>query len=197
MYKPFQLKDLPLFRIKGIRSEDSVYILDGVFNRLSGVREGRSWLYISAAESLLGDLEAIDPRGRSASFRVGSGDPEEHAPVGANLPWIDGYWNVSLIARILAPSSGWHRTEFINADAIETSQNGVRKWRKAESGEPVSEGASLVSEGWDHEHCEICQTKIEERLNSIGFVSGDEVWLCETCFHRHALRHDLSFLGDP
>ena len=147
--KPIQLRELPQFQVKDIRAGNSEAVLGGVFDHLTGVREGRSWLYISAEDLLLGDLEALAPKQHSVSFRVAIGEAHEHAPVGAILPWIDGYWITSLVALILGPSSSWQRTEFISSDAIVTKRNGVRQWRKAKSGEVILEDASLRAGEWD------------------------------------------------
>ena len=50
----------------------------------------------------------------------------------------------------------------------------------------------LVPSGWDHEHCELCDTHI--KVGDYGFVDSGEHWVCEGCYAKYVTTHDLSFL---
>ena len=85
-----QLPDLPQFTILGTRLVDGGWVLDGEFNQLETVREGRSWLYVSRQDSLIGDLEALDPASRTARFNTMDPAAPPEWIHGATLPWLDG-----------------------------------------------------------------------------------------------------------
>jgi len=43
----------------------------------------------------------------------------------------------------------------------------------------------LIQDGWTHDHCEICHTKISADENDKSFTSGyfnDGIWVCIRCY---------------
>jgi hypothetical protein len=53
-------------------------------------------------------------------------------------------------------------------------------------------GTRLVPLGWDHEHCELCNTHID--AGDFGYCDSDENWLCEKCYERYVVQRDLAFV---
>ena len=126
--KPKQLADLPHFKIEQIEAAKHGDLrLSGVFNHLSGVREGRSWLY-APPPSIIADLVALVPERKSAVFVASIFDSTPSLETGMAFPWIDGYWNSNLIERILDTNKKWIRTKFEPSDAMAFIQNNVRGW---------------------------------------------------------------------
>jgi hypothetical protein len=193
--KPKQLADLPHFKIEEIvpvRNRD--VRLAGNFNHLSGVREGRSWLY-APRPSIIGDLIELIPENKSAVFNASILDFTPKIEKGMIFPWIDGYWNSNLIEKILNKNKLWIRTKFEPDDAMAFSQNGVKGWQKSTQSIPKgSKSLGIISKGWDHEHCEICNGEIGAKGNDFGYVSNDDFWLCPDCYEKYGARHDLSFM---
>ncbi len=188
------LSDLPHFVIDTVRDADTTPRLVGHFTALASVREGRSWLY-DPEEPLIGDLEELVPTERRAVFATPDWTSRSRAQPGAALPWIDGYWQAYHVAMILQAPSTWQRTEFVPSDAQYFELAGQRGWQPV--GADLPNGAvarEVVQGGWDHEHCELCQSKIGIGGAAVGYRDHLERWLCESCYNRYAKPRDLSFL---
>jgi hypothetical protein len=189
------LHDLPLFTIERILNQATAPHLAGAFSHVSGVREGRSWLY-HPTHALIGDLEQLSLSTREAVFAAPFWTPDGPAQVGEALPWVDGYWQANDLTMILDPTIVWKRTTFAPVDAQYFDLGGVRGWQ--EVGKPLPEGATplyVAPGGWDHEHCNICDAKIGESWAPIGYVTSTAYWLCEPCYARYAVPHDVSFVA--
>ena len=52
----------------------------------------------------------------------------------------------------------------------------------------------LIPSGWDHEHCELCNSHID--IDMVGFCDPDDRGVCENCYSRYVLRHDLAFVDE-
>ncbi|MGD0251500.1 MAG: hypothetical protein ABSC01_02255 [Verrucomicrobiota bacterium] len=195
--KPKRLVDLPHFQIKKILPVPDGHgdlRLWGTFNHLSGVREGRSWLYIPPP-SIIGDLSELNRETKTAVFVGSFGNHTPKVEMGMVIPWIDGYWNSNLIERILDANKKWIRTKFEPSDAMAFIQNGVRGWGKATH--PIPEGSKslgIVPNGWDHEHCEICNRGIKKGGIEFGYVGDENLWLCPDCYEKYGANQDLSFM---
>src|SRR5678816_1815511 len=50
------------------------------------------------------------------------------------------------------------------------------------------------SNGWDHEHCEICQRTIGVGGERHAYINKTDRWLCERCYHDYAKPRSLGFL---
>jgi hypothetical protein len=215
--------DLPHFAVSSIergekRHPAADYIefkLHGTFDHLAGVREARCWLLLPQRDCLVGDLESLDSRARTAVFVTFEKSPPDL--VGGELPYVYGYWQAYHIWMVTEPSWGWKRAllqrgevvaEVFESERAETIQGQkVKRWiRVKETGQhrgkerafPVFSGDlqpqidAVTVTGWDHEHCELCSAQI--RLGDHGFVDADEHWVCELCYAKYVATHDLSFL---
>jgi hypothetical protein len=114
-----QLADLPHFTILGSRLIDGGWVLDGQFTHLETVREGRSWLYVSRADSLIRDLEALDPVSRTARFNTMDPAAPPDWVLGASLPWLDGWWQAYHVTLVLDEKHPWERVTLVARDALQ------------------------------------------------------------------------------
>ena len=71
-------------------------------------------------------------------------------------------------------------------------------WTSHVASHPVPQGATdvqVVKDGWDHEHCYFCKSKIGRAGSPWGYYSkADNDWLCVPCYKNFIARHDLRFL---
>jgi hypothetical protein len=117
--------------------------------------------------------------------------------IGADFPWLDGYWQPRHLSMILAPSERWERRRFVPTPARYFRVDGVRGWQQ--EGEPLPTGATDLGvrmDGWDHEHCELCEARISADGLPEGYVDPDEYWLCPDCFETYARHNDISFAAE-
>src|SRR6516165_9974135 len=82
-------------------------------------------------------------------------------------------------------SEKWTKILFHATDAvevIETEGDGkqIRGIRKLKSGEQVPAGATVIKNGWSHEHCEVCWTHIDP--GDHAYRNERDLWLCPSCF---------------
>ena len=115
---------------------------------------------------------------------------------------------------------GWRRTRCQAEDAIAQDYDAgktavvgdreVRVWTKlervgggrgvsrhypaSEQRLPPSSEPRLVSTGWSHEHCDLCRAHIESR--EFGYSDPKGTWVCERCYERYVLQHDLAFVDE-
>ena len=187
-----QLADLPQFTITGARCVDASWVLDGQFNHLRTVRSARSWLYVSRTDSLIGDLEHLDPATRRAQFNTMDLAPPPQWIRNATLPWVDGYWQAYHIALILDTEHRWERVTFGAGDALQSRVPGWRVRRAADGAVPTS--TEIAAPGaWDHEHCMLCNARVNP--GDAAYTDVEDNWLCVRCFVAYAERHELSFMS--
>lgn len=188
------LKDLPAFQVLQITNADDPELI-GVFSHLKGVRAARSWLYHGDADSLIGDLVDVDEATRQARFTAPFWSPSSPIQVGSVVPWLDGYWQAYHLTMILDPEAAWKRTEFTASPAQHFRQGHVHGWTKAGHKLPDDAVPTSVDElGWDHEHCELCQSKIGRGGDDHGYVDRNDRWLCGRCYHDYAEPRSLGFV---
>jgi len=181
------LSDLPQFTITSRDRLPNGWALTGVFNHLETVREGRSWLYGSREEFLIGDLEELDSDTRDAVFVT----PEDRAgEVATTLAWLDGWWQALHLNVILDPDHVWNHLVFASSDALISRTPGWRRLRPTT--EPQGEDEVRVAGAWDHEHCMLCNTHVNP--GDGAYVDADQNWLCVDCYEKYAKLHDLSFV---
>jgi hypothetical protein len=196
------LSGLPQFTVEEIQPTTNA-VETNVIGRLShlrGIRSTRGFLYRSSGPSIVGDL-AVVPRSieERVEFNVFTSDlalaPDLR--IGAEFPWLDGYWQPRHLSMILAVSERWERRRFVPSPARYFRVDGVRGWQ-ADS-EPLPAGATdlgVRADGWDHEHCELCEARISTDENPEGYVDPENYWLCLDCFDKYASLNDISFAAE-
>jgi hypothetical protein len=95
--------------------------------------------------------------------------------------------------------NAWEECTFSARNAIATRFVGTdgqsyRKLVEQKEGEPIEPDAELIVEGWDHEHCLLCNDHIDPGDRFYRHKSERGQFLCVNCYEEHAMTGDLSFL---
>lgn len=189
------LTDLPQFTVKTVDKRTGGLKLQGSFDRLDGVIDGWCCLF-SHVETLVGSLHTIDTQRRTAEFDVFNDDPPGVA-TGVVYPWIYGYWLGRIVTTVVDSSHAWAPLHFEASDAEGFAQG--RSTGRIRLGGKLRDGAvsmGVIPKGWNHEHCEICDTHIDSEFPDC-YADNEDNWLCAACFHRWAEPHDVGFLMNP
>lgn len=187
---------LPRFCVEAVdRRMDGDFVVTGRLSSWRDLGEAPAWFWLWAS-----DEEAITPvvqRIDTASGRVwvlikrGEMRPEIHP--GSTLHWMCPSWqpyHVHMIRR-----GQWKRHTFAAQDAVTFELDEVKGWNRV--AEEIPEGAvatGIRPGGWDHEHCEICGSRIGLGGFEEGYVDAEDHWLCPSCYERWAKPQDLGFL---
>ena len=93
------------------------------------------------------------------------------------------WWTKRQLDLVEDRSRTWRREKFESSPAVEHRVDGVRVLGKVEAGAP---GPTVIAEGWDHEHCELCWAKISQLPGSSpeGYTDGNH-WICLDCFNQY------------
>ena len=176
----------------------------GQFNHLTGVRASDEpeqtvgFLYRSRKHSLyLFSKKEFIPNSKTIEFFVTPAKPMPRP--GDSFPYVDYYWNPKQVSFALEAASAWRRVRFMPQDAVRYHDPAVPGWWKSHlASVPVSRGAKdvhIIKGGWDHEHCNLCQSSIGDARAPHGYFSkADNDWLCVRCYEEYIAAHDLRFL---
>jgi len=199
---PKKLEDFPHFLVTGVKEEgecgpDGYTSLElcGEFDQLEGVREGRCWLLLPSRQSLIGDLSCLDSNARTALYQaLGKAVPPL---VGRRLPYLDGYWQAYHVWMVTEADRSWQELIFQPSDAVSFSCEGgdgrtLRGLRKAKPEDSTNPESQIVQNGWDHEHCELCNAHIDPGDRCYHDAEG--AWVCQQCYQQYIRSHDLSFV---
>lgn len=222
MSKPKTLEDFPHFIVSRVRRGASAdgytrFELEGQFDRWIGEKI-QDWFFLlfDRQSSICVTLQSFDRETNAAVLTCDEKD--EPSVIGRSLAYLNRYWRPHNIWMVLDTSQGWTKKQFRGIDAIAEDFEAkdisivdgreVKVWTKLtpvrESGEPSrhdavtdqnspgGSGRRLVSLGWDHEHCDLCNAHIDP--GDFGYCGRDEHWLCEKCYQSYAAKHDLSFV---
>ncbi|MDR3628560.1 MAG: hypothetical protein P4L45_17065 [Ignavibacteriaceae bacterium] len=192
------LDSLPQFRIDSIESNGKDYMIIGSFNHVSGIRNDTGWLYNIASWKDSGSVTIISLKDISSKSVKLSLYDSEYISIfqpGKAFPYIDGYWQPMDVAIILDELSTWNKVHFKPTDAEYFRLNGAIGWQ--ETGKKLPVGAQfmeLKKDGWDHEHCRLCWENISLQTQPFGYRNNDNIWVCESCYTKYVLTHNLDFL---
>jgi len=198
-----RLKDLPQFSVSGVKEEGSApdgYIpleLSGSFDTLEGVREGRCWLLLPDKQSLIGDLTSPDTNAKTAFYRTF--DRTVPALVGHTLPYLNGYWQAYHVWMVMDADQVSQELVFRPSDAVSFSCDGsggreLKGIRKTSPEDLLNPDLQIVRNGWDHEHCELCNAHINP--GDSGYQDAEGGWVCQRCYSRYVRPHDLAFIDE-
>jgi hypothetical protein len=195
--------------------------IEGHFDRRINVSaDGPQWFWLLFGKRgcLCATVQSLDKETKAAVLTFET--TEEPDIVGHTLAYLSPYWQAYNVWMVLDPEWPWEKKQFLGMDALaedfesrDTSVidgREVKFWTKlspanAERGQsrhyPASEQTStpgrnvrLIPSGWDHEHCELCNSHID--IGMFGYCDPDGRWMCENCYSRYVLRRDLSFVGE-
>lgn len=168
-----------------------------------GVRLGEKsdgtvgFLYVSRKDSVYLLRKEFDPDLKTATFLVWP--PAKVPRIGSSYPYVDYYWDAKQVSFALEPASAWRRICFNAEDAVRYRDPAVPGWWASHvATRPPSKGAAdvhVVKNGWDHEHCNLCRSRIGKGGGRYGYFSNaDNDWLCVRCYTKFISAHDLRFL---
>jgi hypothetical protein len=177
--------------------------LTGVFTHLKGVRLFQAtdgtvgFLYRSREDSVYLLRKDFDPVSRTATLIAWP--PPKSLREGEILPYVDYYWSPKEVSFALESASAWKRVRFKAEDFVRFHDPKVPGWWTFHvASHPIPAGATdvqIIKNGWDHEHCCFCKSKIGRAGDPWGYYSkSDNDWLCLSCYKKFIARHDLRFL---
>lgn len=203
-------------------TRETDFELAGVFNRPAAVKEGSCSLLLPGKDVLIGlngELRFQDSTAGTALFQTSEESMPD--VIGLNLTYLDSKWKPYHVWMVIEPRWKWNRTLFHATDAVARIVEGkgvsvvsgeeVKNWieiKRSGKGGPLSRFYPVLSSGkavlppvgpdgvikggWDHAHCELCNTHINAK--NYGYLDLGEHWVCEECYSHYVANHDLSFI---
>jgi hypothetical protein len=193
--------------------------LEGSFDRtIESTGPQWFWLLFGKRGCLCASVQSLNKETKAAILTFEATD--EPDIVGHTLAYLSPYWQAFHVWMVLDPNWGWGKRRFLGADAVAVDFESkdvsiidgreVKFWTKLTraddqgglsrhypSNDPTSTQIGetrLVPSGWDHEHCELCNSHID--VGNFGYCDSDERWLCEKCYARYVMRGDLAFVDE-
>jgi hypothetical protein len=203
IHKTKTLEDFPKFLVAAVRRfsrSDLGYIqfeIDGTFDH--SIQKVESWFWLLSAEGryLCASLQSLDEETRTATLTCEL--KEEPTIAGETLAFLSSYWQGYHVSMILQEDAQWEEVVFHATDAVQesfTEKDGrhFRKLSRMQRGQELPAGAQIVTDGWDHEHCELCNKHIDPPDHA--WTNKDGFWVCLSCFERYVKPKDLSFVDE-
>jgi len=197
------------------------YELEGRFDSHVNIEtDGPQWFWLLFGKRgcLCASVQSLDRTTQMAVLTFEA--TEEPKLVCDTLTYLSSRWQAYNVWMVLDPDWHWEKREFLGMDAIaeefeskDTSiieGREVKVWTKlspvkGERGQsrycpapdqPATSRSKvrLIPSGWDHEHCELCNSHID--IGMFGYCDPDERWMCESCYSRYVLHRDLAFVDE-
>jgi hypothetical protein len=201
---PKTLEDFPKFVVTALRRGTTAeagythFEIEGSFDRaVEDISLHWFWLLFGSRGSLCAGVQSFDKQTRAAVLTFETTD--EPDIVGHKIAYLSPYWQAYHVWMILDEDSRWEKTTFSAIDAVSesfTANDGqhYRKLSKKNEGEGLSAGTQIVSGGWDHEHCELCNKHID--AGDRAYKNRENLWVCVNCFEKYFSRKNLSFVDE-
>jgi hypothetical protein len=210
---PYTRNDLPLFSVSSIEQGEQdhdgyiAWVLRGKLNRSLGVPvDTWCFLLLPGQTCLTGTFTISDEADGIASFATDT--KEKPDVVGVALAQLGSYWQPYHIWMVEDGPESWTEQVFSASDAIEesfTAQDGAA-WRRLSkasitpadhSSIRIAPGdhdqeARIVPDGWDHEHCALCNTHIDPG-DRFFYSQKHCEFLCVPCYERYVPERDIAF----
>jgi hypothetical protein len=123
---------------------------------------------------------------------------EQQPPKLKSYVYLCAGWQAYNVWMIEEPSWHWKEITFAATPAVEYPATGTDGSRmivtKPHTGEELTEGVKLLPEGWDHEHCELCNFSIEPGMTA--YVDEDDHYLCSKCYSAYRVPRSLAFVRE-
>jgi len=176
------------------------------------------WLLFGKRGSFCASVQSLDKGTRVAALTFEARELPDI--VGHALAYLSPYWQAYNVWMVIDPDWGWEKKKFLGMDAIaedfqskDTSiieGREVSVWTKlspisvqrgqsryypaADETSTLESKVRLIPSGWDHEHCELCNSHIE--MGMVGYCDPDDRWMCENCYSRYVIPRDLAFVDE-
>jgi len=201
--RPKTLEDFPRFTVATVRRFSSSapgYIgfeIDGTFDRIIEKIDPWFWLLFGEGKYVCASLQSLDEKTMAATLTCELKDEPKF--VGQALAYLNRYWQGYHVWMVLAEDSRWENVVFHATDAVQESfkaEDGrhFRKLSEMQPGKAPPAGAQVITDGWDHEHCELCNKHIDP--SDHAWKDTDRHWVCSSCFDRYVKLKDLSFVDE-
>jgi hypothetical protein len=219
------LADFPQFLVFAVRRGETSadgftrFELDGKFDRvIHEIDPHWFWLLFDERGHVCATLQALEDETLVAT--LSSNETDEPQVKGKTLAYLSPRWQAYNVWMVLDPNWGWERRRFYGADAVaedydageiaHVGDRDIRVWTKLElTGElagasrhypagdqtlPPNPQPRLVPGGWGHEHCDLCRSHIE--VAEFGHCDQNGRWICEKCYERYVVPHNLAFVDE-
>jgi hypothetical protein len=223
--QPKTLEDFPKFVVSALRrgptSDDGYtrFEFDGRFDRvIENIDPHWFWLLFGAQDYVCASVKTLEKETWTAVLTCDTKNEPKIA--GQKLAYLSPYWQGYHVGMVLNPNWGWKKKQFQGFDAVAEDYEAkdvsfvgareVRVWTKltpvgGDGGQsrhypaddqtlPARSGQRLIPSGWGHEHCELCNAHID--AGGFGYCDPGERWMCEKCYERYVIPHDLAFVDE-
>jgi hypothetical protein len=192
------ISDLPQFSISAAQywaDEYDTIDLTGLFDHLEGVREGMCWLLLSEKQSYYGEMSSFSSEAKTGLFRTHVKSPPIFEAV--TFCYLSAYWQAYHVWMVTDTNLSWQELVFESfaavSDRIEGSDGQkLTRLRKASPEDLRNPDLTIVQNGWDHEHCELCNSHIDP--GDQCYYGDASYWVCRSCYQKYVQPHDLSFI---
>lgn len=218
------IDDLPRLQVSAMKQSQTCgidYQLFGAFTRTAGVNEGQCSLLVPGKDVLIALSGNLRFQGAAAGIALfETSDERMPEVVGLSLTYVGPEWEPYHVWMVAEPKWKWSKTLFRAEDAVSKIVEGngvsivegeeVGKWIevKKKGGSSLSRyypvfpsgkttlppigSDGIIEGGWTHAHCELCDAHIDPE--HYGYLDLGEHWVCEGCYSRYVVNHDLSFI---
>jgi hypothetical protein len=195
---PFDKSKLPQLTVTGLRGK----IISGQLSKPTEFKQGQ-WASILLDDGTISVKLTRLPRihllfvftGRfPCKFELEKGAQIESIHVGESYYILDGYWG-DLAHLVLDGSLEWQKVTFQPSDAIKYQGESDAVLTKAVTRDTSGRGV-IVTDGWDHEHCDICSVTIShlDGYDPLAYRSQYDNWLCVRCYEQFVYTRSLDFI---
>jgi len=191
-----RLAVLPLLQIKSVeRLQDGRAVIKGRLEHCDLANDGPRWFWLipSEKEFVVPSIIALDESTGDVTIEIDAEEYRDYFLPGTTVYWLTPYWQAYHVPMILFGQ--WSEVRYVPTDAKHFVLANLHGW--APVGDSIPEGAmetSIEKNGWNHEHCEICNGRIGAKGSPIGYQDEDQHWLCPACYRKWAEPRSLGFL---
>jgi len=164
-------------------------------NSTENLPTGEAYLYRNGIGTR-GELSHVDATKLEAVLKCDA-EYEASVPlmVGQEAAVVDAWWEPYTLNLIENPESEWVLAEFQPTDAWETVYpSRGRIVSKPKSGDKMNPNQVVVHGGWDHEHCEVCHSRISTDENRHSYRNAGDFWICGDCYRKYGALKSIAFV---
>jgi hypothetical protein len=166
---------------------------DGVVDRALWIGEGHlADLLLPDTRFVPGRFIHVDLQSLRAAFVPSAAQDISRLQRGMTYRRFDRYWG-ERAALVLDRQRHWTQRTFQPVDAVAFKRAGVTLVQKA-TNQNLPEGATLIRNGWDHEHCDLCWETISGQTDPVAMFCEPEHWICRKCYERFVVPRSLDFI---
>lgn len=202
-YIASKLSLLPRFQVEqldlGTKKYGGGFTLRGRFTEPMSEEECGASLFLNDLRYLFsGTISPSSSSLREVEFSDGSDFEISLEEIRSEqLTYFGAAYDRRHIILVLDPEIQWEKIDFHPQKALAKQfiDRDGKQWNELSEyreGETIPDGAWLVDEGWDHEHCVFCWNKIDREhygYRSHHDTFGNE-WACQWCYDNAVENHN-------